>query len=138
MQAEAVAAGWSAEALAAVFDEFVTRNRASGWQSADWLAEWRLYLSKRKPKTGTAAGTSTRCAITGRRIPDLEQIRSWVFGGGFEKSEPMPHPIAGLMRKKFVLGNADIDGFDECYQRLVERFISGNPPDYPASWNTSS
>ena len=80
----------------------------------------------------------TRCAVTGRRIPDLEQIRSWVFGGGFEKSEPMPHPIAGLMRKKFVLGNADIDGFDDCYQRLAERFVAGNSPDYPASWNTPS
>ena len=76
-----------------------------------------------------------RCAVTGRRIPDLEQIRSWVLGGGFEKSEPMPHPIAGLMRKKFVLGNADIDGFGDCYQRLVERFMAGNPPDYPARWN---
>ena len=80
----------------------------------------------------------TRCAVTGRRIPDLVQIRSWVFGGGFEKSEPMPHPIAGLMRKKFVLGKADIDSFDDCYQRLVERFVAGNPPDYPASWRTPS
>ena len=80
----------------------------------------------------------TRCTVTGRRLPDLEQIRSWVLGGGFEKSEPMPHPIAGLMRKKFVLGNADIDGFDACYQRLVDRFVAGNPPAYPASWYTPS
>ena len=127
-------------------NKYVQTRQSSMAESANLLQQLPSNYINKPPKSprGDFAEDKnkkhrrTRCAVTGRRIPDLEQIRSWVLGGGFEKSEPMPHPIAGLMRKKFVLSNADSDGFDDCYQRLVERFVVGNPPDYPASWNTPS
>ena len=55
-----------------------------------------------------------------------------------ERGDTMPHPIAGLLRRKYRDRNADLDAVESTYSQLVQRFIAGERvPEYPAAWNNS-